>query len=230
MDGFIDDDLGFVKVLRNARAKNVIARHRDGGFQLTVPSSLSESRIRKAFDQLKPRLLAVEAKPILKFDSTTSFRTFSFELNIEVNNVRNYYVSLKDGYLNIVCPASTDFEANETQLSIRSAIENAMRHEAKRLFGAMLREQANLHGFNFTDLKINKSRSRWGSCSSRKSINLSYYCLLLPEHLIKFVMLHELCHTIEMNHGEKFWQLLDSVTNNRAQQLTKELKASSIRW
>ncbi len=79
-------------------------------------------------------------------------------------------------------------------------------------------------------MKINKSRTRWGSCSSKKVINLSYYCLFLPEHLIDFVILHELSHTIKMNHGEGFWKLLDSVSGGKAKELTQELKSFKTEW
>ena len=73
-------------------------------------------------------------------------------------------------------------------------------------------------------MKINSSRGRWGSCSARKDINLSYYLVLLPFRLIDYVLLHELCHTREMNHSERFWQLLDRFTGGKALALRKELK------
>ena len=73
-------------------------------------------------------------------------------------------------------------------------------------------------------MKINSSKGRWGSCSARKAINLSYYLVLLPKHLIDYVLLHELCHTREMNHGERFWALLNSVTDGKALELREELK------
>lgn len=63
-----------------------------------------------------------------------------------------------------------------------------------------------------------------GELLSEKNINLSYYLVLLPSHLIDYVLLHELCHTREMNHSERFWDLLDRFTDGKALALRKELK------
>lgn len=63
-----------------------------------------------------------------------------------------------------------------------------------------------------------------GSCSSSRDISLSYYLMLLPAHLMDYVILHELAHTREMNHGPEFWRLLDSLTDHRAKALRKELQ------
>ncbi|GBU06744.1 zinc protease [Bacteroidales bacterium] len=90
------------------------------------------------------------------------------------------------------------------------------------------KELAEKYNFEFQEFKISKSKTRWGSCSSSKNINLSFYLMLLPEHLIDYVILHELCHTKEMNHGEKFWALLNYYCDGKAKLLCKELKAYKI--
>lgn len=48
--------------------------------------------------------------------------------------------------------------------------------------------------------------------------------MLVPRHLQEYVMQHELTHLIEMNHGPRFWQLLDQVTSGRSRELREELK------
>jgi predicted metal-dependent hydrolase len=110
------------------------------------------------------------------------------------------------------------------QQFFRNGIDFFLRKEAKRLLPERLNQLAQIHGFNYKDLKIQSSKTRWGSCSSKKSINLSYFLLLMPPHLIEYVMLHELCHTVEMNHGVRFWALMDKVTDNKAKKLRAEVK------
>ena len=83
---------------------------------------------------------------------------------------------------------------------------------------------ADRFGFKFKDVKIHKTHGRWGSCSSKGNINLSLYLLLLPRHLQDYVMLHELCHTVEMNHGPRFWKKMDEVTDNSSLALREEMK------
>jgi predicted metal-dependent hydrolase len=49
----------------------------------------------------------------------------------------------------------------------------------------------------------------------------------LPEHLQQYIVLHELCHTVQKHHQKSFWQLLDKVTGGRARLLDKELNEYS---
>lgn len=57
--------------------------------------------------------------------------------------------------------------------------------------------------------RIKIQRSRWGSCSSKRNINLNAYLIRLPPECIDLVITHELCHLFELNHGAKFYRLLE---------------------
>jgi len=228
-----DKELGSIKLITNPRAKKIIVRYRDGQLQLTHPSSTSLSYIMKTIEEMRHRLLKLintnTAQNILVPGSELYTLSFSLELKISIS-ASNYYMSLKNGILSISCPSDTDFNDALAQKTIKNLVEKAMRYEANRIFPSKVAYFAQKHNFIFTDIKINKSRSRWGSCSSQKRINLSYYCMLLPEYLIDFIILHELCHTIEMNHGERFWLLLDKVSGGKAKEFTKELKSHKTDW
>jgi len=106
--------------------------------------------------------------------------------------------------------------------------ETALRRRAQSVLPAQLAELARLHGFQYSGVTIRKSRSRWGSCSTKKSINLSLYLMLLPEHLIEYVLLHELCHTVQMNHSPAFWALLNRCTGNKAHELRREIRKYKV--
>ena len=102
--------------------------------------------------------------------------------------------------------------------------ENELMIRAKHYLPPEIQRLAQQHNFRYSQIKIRKSKTRWGSCSSKGIINLSFYLMLLPVHLIEYVLLHELCHTVVMNHSADFWSLLDSHTQGRAKALRKELR------
>jgi len=227
---FSDIDLGHVVVIRSAKAKRIIVRREEDHIRLTAPVNISINEIKKSFLILKPRILKLKAKTKLFFCEETQLQTITFSLSITKHNNQNYYMRLKNGLLSIACPSDCDFKDQNTQDIIRTMIEKALRYEAKKLLPFRTKALAKRYGFDYSKVKITKSSTRWGSCSSTKNINLSYFCLFLPEHLIDYIILHELCHTKEMNHSKRFWQLLDSVTTFKAKILTKELKETKITW
>jgi predicted metal-dependent hydrolase len=102
--------------------------------------------------------------------------------------------------------------------------EAELRFLAKTSLPGELAQLAGKHGFTYQSVQIRNSKTRWGSCSSKKTISLSLYLMILPPHLKEYVLLHELCHTVHMNHGPAFWALLDQCTNGKSLELRKELK------
>lgn len=75
----------------------------------------------------------------------------------------------------------------------------------------MISEQIKLP---FKNAVIRDQSSRWGSCSAEKTINLSYKLLFLPPELMRHILIHELCHTIHLDHSDKFWRLVASFDPN----------------
>ena len=74
---------------------------------------------------------------------------------------------------------------------------------------AKMTEHNRRYGFSWRKVAVRNSRSRWGSCSSKGTLCFNYKIVFLPEHLADYLVVHELCHLKEHNHGKSFWSLVE---------------------
>ncbi len=81
---------------------------------------------------------------------------------------------------------------------------------AKETFLPRLRYFSHEYDLPFGKLTVTSARTRFGSCSQKNNIALSYFLAAYPQEAIEYVMLHELCHTKEHNHSKAFYQLLEN--------------------
>jgi predicted metal-dependent hydrolase len=91
----------------------------------------------------------------------------------------------------------------------RGALCRWLTRRARAVLVPRLSTLAAEHGLWFDRVSIRHQRSRWGSCSRRRTISLNARLLFFPPDLVDYVLLHELCHTVEMNHSPRFWRVLE---------------------
>ncbi len=103
-------------------------------------------------------------------------------------------------------PPQIDIE--QVQKAVTAAAERALKKQAQKLLPIRIDQLAGKYGYDFSDLQVKRLTSRWGSCSSSKKITLNYFLMQLPWELIDYVILHELVHTKQLNHGKNFWNEL----------------------
>lgn len=114
--------------------------------------------------------------------------------------------------------SSESAQERALQTSIR-----ALKREAERLLKPRLQSLADKHGLHFTGFSVKQLKRRWGSCDSHQAITLNLFLMELPWEFIDYVLLHELAHTLHMNHGPDFWRQLTTM-DPRAKALSKQLK------
>lgn len=229
---FNDPELGPCTIRINARVRRITFRTEEEGIRITVPPGITFKSIREAMEQLRPRLrkarLSVKHREEINLNYRLDTDLFHLRLT-EGTQTRFLSRTTAQGEVEIVCPPHTDFGNAQLQQWLRKVVEEALRQRAKVILPPRLRELSARHGLPFRNVRINSSTGRWGSCSARKDINLSYYLLLLPLRLVDYVLLHELAHTREMNHGPGFRSLLNQLTNGQASTLEQEMKTRKTR-
>ncbi len=125
-------------------------------------------------------------------------------------------------------PLNSDFQKPETVQMVKEASLAVLRYEAKKRLPLIVKEIADANGFKYSTVKINSAQTRWGSCSSKGSLNFSLYTMLMPLHLIRSVVVHELCHTIYMDHGPNFWGLFDKTYGVSHRIVDRQIRALKL--
>ena len=206
VDYIIEDrDFGHLYIKKNARAVRYTFRpaHDGGkGVLITVPKFFAMPDLQRALEQMRPRLLAMIEKDAALQEQKRQRPQPSPEQLVEE----------------------------------RKRIER-MRALAKKELPPKLLALAEEYGFKVKEVKISSARGRWGSCVARKrgllgkkeyTVNLSLYCILLPDHLQRLIMLHELTHIHHMDHSAAFHAELDAMLEGREKELERELKAFQL--
>jgi predicted metal-dependent hydrolase len=95
--------------------------------------------------------------------------------------------------------------------AIAAALRSWLADLAHQQLGSELAKVASEGGFRYARAQIRRQRTRWGSCSASGTISLNVCLLFMRPQVVRYLLLHELCHTRHMNHSAKFWALVESV-------------------
>ena len=225
---------GKVLMIRSARTRRIsISARPFHPLKVTLPVYESFGRAERFLEE-KEKWIHKTLEKIRKledqytlFSEDTRFHTHEHELKIERSDVEIPKVSLSDRKILVRLPDESDIHSPEIQEMIRWGIQAAWRKEAKKYLPVRMDELSSKHQLPYNRVTIKNNRSRWGSCSQKNNINLSLHLMRLPDHLIDYILLHELAHTLHRNHGRQFWRTLEKICPN-ARSLDKEMRGHRI--
>lgn len=231
---FTDEVLGTIYCHTNPRAKNFIVRIKDGQIHVTAPQTASMKQLkdmlranREKIIRMKERSGNAAEREKGYISGSEVFSSHWLTVRLQQHGSTRWILSKNGTAFTIYHPAEADLSQPQENELIKRTILNCMKTVARETLPSRLSQLAARHGFAYSSVKISSAQTRWGSCSSQRAISLSAYLMKLPPHLVDYVLLHELCHTVEMNHSPRFWALMDSVTGNMAHSLRAETRRYS---
>lgn len=85
---------------------------------------------------------------------------------------------------------------------------------AKQVIDEELKQINKEYGLTYSKISINSAKTRWGSCNAKNKLNFTYKLMLCPIEIVRYVVIHEICHTKVKNHGKGFWKLVKEYCPN----------------
>jgi predicted metal-dependent hydrolase len=233
-EAFTIPGIGSVKIRRDDRVKRLSIRVAAGrGAWINIPRGVSD-REAEGFLLAKREWLAAHLKKQRAREAMTGTRLgVNAEVKCKFHTLKVLSTTADEpGY---------QWEGDEVRLYIPGQIARELvppfvervlveiyRRECRAYLPGKVEELARRHGFAYNRLSFRDNSSNWGSCSGENNISLNVRLMKLPDEIIEYVILHELCHTVEKNHSARFWALVQGVCPGHVQ-LRGRLKAFSTR-
>lgn len=228
---FIHPVIGEIKIRRSLTSRAIrLYVHHQNGISITIPLFVSVNQaesfvnsktawITRALERQKKRA----EKYNLHYRDGYSVKTLNGYVHFSLNN--NRVPALTGSAFN-----KTIFYNSDTpRKAVTELFDKAIRKLASDYLPKRAVEIAEKHRFEYNRIFLKNNLSNWGSCSSKRNINLNIHLIRLPQELCDFIILHEMCHLKYRNHGEEFHTLLNSLCDGREKEFNKILKEYATR-
>lgn len=102
-------------------------------------------------------------------------------------------------------------EENKNRIYRSEEEEQKLRKQAREVLTKRTDYYKKILKVDYQRIRIGNQKTRWGSCSSIGTISYNWHLILMPERILDYVVVHELCHLVEMNHSPAFWKRVSEV-------------------
>ena len=211
-----DKEFGKITIRRSVRARQVSVRLAPDGtlrasLPMYAPTLLVKHLLRTSRDEL--RKILARSKPEYKFENGMRIGK-SHTLIVQDSYNQSFEVIRHGQQILVKLPTTKHLEDVDVARQIRDVVIAAIRIEAKSYLPKRLSFLAEKYGFSYEKTRFSHASGRWGSCSSTGTISLNIALMKLPFELIDYVIIHELAHTKQMNHGSRFWAVVAAADPN----------------
>jgi len=191
----------------SARARHVrLAVKPYQGLEIVIPKRFPKKKIPRILQQHEAWII----KQLEKHQSSLQDNPLPHDITLQLTNTTfpiTYSLGSKPALIETNYELSVCYQSKDQAIKL---LRNWLRAKAKEILPPMLSQIAIEFNFKYSKTSIRSQKSRWGSCSSSGTISLNDQLLFMPAVSVRYLMIHELCHTRHMNHSCRFWKLVES--------------------
>ncbi len=211
MSAIPEEVLGLhVEVVRSRR--RTAALHIVGNeLQVRVPQQVRDERIieilqtkRSWISKKVAQLKEVQIPKPKEFVSGETFLFLGQNYRLKIQEGHQVGVELLDGYL--LTTVRTSDTGEKRKEKIQKYLQYWYRSSARERLIEKVDRYSKLIGVSSKGLRLGSFKSKWGSCDSRSKLAFNWNLIKAPHAIIDYVVIHELCHIIQLNHSKLFWQ------------------------
>ena len=151
-------------------------------------------------------------KPSFAQRSQWPYRGRSVYLNLGSGTTKQ--VRLVDDNLHLILPNRSINRASDYESLVRRHLIDWYKQQALEVLTAKSDYICNLLGTRYQGLQLRQTKSKWGHCTSKGELQYNWLIMQAPESVIDYLVAHECCHLLELNHGGRFWALVETVCPN----------------
>lgn len=207
--------------IEKSNRKTISIRVNHDGVIVRAPRGLSNQKIRELI-QTKARWIlqkyqevseSAPVNPKRDYQDGTTFWYRGKALSLKLVQGSEYQLKENEGQVLIegdqIVVALSDFSHG----AILNLLEQWFRYEARIRIMERVQYYTARYGFGkpVSRIFIKDQKSRWGSCSSKCNLNFNYRLIMAPDEVLDYVVVHELCHLLHMNHSSAFWDAVERI-------------------
>jgi len=189
-----------VLVVRSRKRTSVgIQVLQDATIKVTIPYFFPKSHIPKILEEKKDWIQNAQAKMLAR-------QKEKMPEGVYLYLGKQYRLSIRPGQKELIEVSDKLYVANYNEKFFKTYLISWYKQQARKIIVERVSLYAKKAGLHYRSVAITSAETRWGSCSSNKTLNFNWKLVMAPIEVIDYVVTHELAHLSEMNHSKSFWE------------------------
>jgi hypothetical protein len=189
-----------VLIVRSRKRTSVgIQVLKDATVKVTIPYFFPKFYVNKILEEKKDWIQDAQQKMLARTENKVPKGHYLYL-------GKSYVLQIRPGQKELIEVSDNMYIASFNEKYLKIHLTSWYKQQARKVIVERVNHYANIAGLKFRSVAITTAQTRWGSCSSNKTLNFNWKLIMAPLEVIDYVVTHELAHLTELNHSRNFWE------------------------